>query len=120
MDQAPVLASASPFPGNVHHGQVQHFQQAVIRGENGLCLGNLAQLAVETLNGVGGIDESADLLWVLEIGAQIVPVIPPGAGDFGVFLVPVLGKGVQCIKAAVSSTAAYTALRSAMSAFKSL
>lgn len=35
MDNALVLSVAGPFLGNIHHGQVQHFQQAVICGEHG-------------------------------------------------------------------------------------
>ena len=35
MDHTPVLASACPLFRDVHHGQIQHFQQAVIRGEHG-------------------------------------------------------------------------------------
>ena len=60
VDDAPILAPACPFPGNVHHGQVQHFQQTVVRGKNGLGFGHLSQLAVKDLNGVGGIDYSID------------------------------------------------------------
>ena len=49
VDYAPVLAPACPFSGNVRHGQIEHFQQAVIGGENGLGFGHLAQPAVEGL-----------------------------------------------------------------------
>lgn len=90
MDHAPILASARPFLGNVHHGQVQHFQQAVICGENGLGLGHFPQLAVKALNGVGGVDQPAYLLKILEVSTQIGPVILQGDGDFGIFLVPTL------------------------------
>ena len=31
----PVLPSAGPFLRNIHHGKMQHFQQAVIRWEHG-------------------------------------------------------------------------------------
>lgn len=62
VDQAPVLPPSSPLFRNIHHGQIQHFQQAVIGGKDGLGLGHLAQLAVETLNGVGGVDQPAHLL----------------------------------------------------------
>ena len=55
VDYAPILAPSRPFPGNVHHGQIQHFQQAVIGG-NGPGFGHLAQPAVEGRNGVGGAD----------------------------------------------------------------
>ena len=118
VDQAPVLPPSSPLFRNVHHSQIQHFQQAVIGGKDGLGLGHLAQLAVETLNGIGGVDQlghlaqlavetlngiggvdqPAHLLGVLEIGAEIGPVGPPGLGDFRVFLVPALPKGVQSIQ----------------------
>ena len=69
VDDAPVLASARPFFRNVHHGQIQHLQQAVVRWENRLGLGHLPQLAVKALNGVGGIDQPPDFLWKFEISA---------------------------------------------------
>lgn len=53
------------------------------------------QLAIEALDGVGGADQPPHLLRILEIGADVGPVVPPGLGDFGVFLVPVLLKGIQ-------------------------
>ena len=56
VDDAPILAPARPFLGDVHHGQIQHLQQAVVCWENRLGLGHLPQLAVKALNGVGGID----------------------------------------------------------------
>ena len=98
VDQAPVLPSSSPLFGNIHHSQIQHFQQTVISGKDGLSFGYLAQLAVKALNGIGGVDQSAHLLGVLEICAEIGPVGPPGLGDFRVFLVPALPKGVQSIQ----------------------
>lgn len=96
VDQAPVLPPSGPLFRN--HGQVRHFQQAVIGGKHRFGLGCLVQLAVETLNGVGGVDQSAHFLMVLEIGAEIGPVGPPGLGDFWVFLAPALPKGVQSIQ----------------------
>ena len=88
VDHAPVLPSASPFLRNIHHGQIQHFQQAVICGEHGFCLGHLPKLAVKALDGIGRIDQAANLLGVLEISAEIRPVVPPGLRDFGIFLIP--------------------------------
>ena len=66
MDHAPVLPPAGPLFGNIHHGQIQHFQQAVISRKYGFGLGHLAQLAVEALNGIGGIDQPPDLLGYLK------------------------------------------------------
>ena len=56
MDHAPVLTPASPFFRNVHHGQIQHFQEAVVCGEHGFRLSNLSELAIEPFNGVRGLD----------------------------------------------------------------
>ena len=105
MDHAPALPPAGPLFGNIHHGQIQHFQQAVIGGEYGFGLGHLAQLAVEALNGIGGIDQPPDLLGVLEVGAQVGPVVPPGLGNFGVFLSQCSPKTSRASRAACSSMA---------------
>ena len=98
MDQAQVLPQSSPLFRNIHHSQIQHFQQAIIGRKDGLGLGHLAQLAVEALNGVGGADQPAHLLGILETGTQVCPVCPPRLRDFRVFLVPALPKGVQTIQ----------------------
>ena len=56
VDQAPVLPPSGPFFCNIYHSQIQHFQQTIISWKHRFGLGYLAQLAVETLNGIGGID----------------------------------------------------------------
>ena len=98
VDHAPVLPPACPFLRNIHHGQIQHFQKAVVCGEHGFGLGHLPELAVEALNGVGGVDQPPDLLGELEIDAQIGPILPPGPRDLGVFLVPALREGIQSVQ----------------------
>ena len=69
MNLSPILAVPRPFLRDIHHGQIQHFQQAVIGGKHGFGFGHLAQLAVETLNGVGGVNQPPHLPRILEIGA---------------------------------------------------
>ena len=59
---------------NIQHGQIQHFQQTVIGGKDGLGLGHLAELAVKALNGVGAADQPVHLLGGLE-KFKIGPVI---------------------------------------------
>lgn len=57
---------------------------------------NLAKLAVKTLNVVDGVDQLAHLLGVLEIGAEIGPVTPPGLRNLWVFsFVPLLPQEVS-------------------------
>ena len=70
VDDRPVLSTACPFLRDIHHGQIQHFQQTVIRGENSLGLGHLAKLTVETLDCVGRIDQPSKLFREFEIGAR--------------------------------------------------
>lgn len=82
VDQAPILSPSGPLFRNVHHGQAQHFQQTVIGGKDRRGLSHLAQLPVETLDGIGSSDQPAHLLGILEISAEIGPIIPPGSGDF--------------------------------------
>ena len=77
MNYTPVLPSAGPFIRNIHHGQIQHLQQTVIRREDRFCLGHFPELAIEALDRVGRIDQAAHLLRVLEIRAKIRPVVPP-------------------------------------------
>ena len=67
VDNAPITPFSRPFFGDVHHRQIQHFQQAVIGWEHGFRLGNLAQLAVEPFNGIGGVNQCPNLLRILEI-----------------------------------------------------
>ena len=56
VNDSPVLPPAGPLFCDIYHGQIEHFQQAVVGGKNGFGLGNLAQLAVEALKGICGID----------------------------------------------------------------
>lgn len=88
------LPPPGPLFHNIHHGQIQLFQQAVIAGKARFVLGLLTQPAVDALNGVDRIDQSSHLLGILKIGAEIGPVDPPGLGDFRVFLVLAISKGV--------------------------
>ena len=71
VDHAPVLPPSRPLFRDVHHRQIQHFQQAVICRENRFGLGYFAKLAVKTLNGIGGINQPPDFLRKL----GIVPIM---------------------------------------------
>ena len=50
VDQAPILPTSGPFFRNVHHDQMQHFQQAVIGRKHRFGLGHLMQLTVGALD----------------------------------------------------------------------
>ena len=59
VDHTSVLPPTSPLFGNIDHGQIQHFQQAVIGGKDRFGFGHLAQLAVKAISGISGIDQPA-------------------------------------------------------------
>ena len=46
-----------PFRRYIHHCKEQDLEQRVIGGEHRPCLGDLPQLPVESLYGIGGEDE---------------------------------------------------------------
>ena len=70
----PILTLARPLPCDVHSGKVEHLEKNIVIGENSLVLRHFSQLPIETFNGVGGVDESPDLLRILEIGRKLRPV----------------------------------------------
>ena len=51
----------------INRVMVEHFQQTVIGGENCLGLRHLPELAVESFNGIGGVNQPEDLLRKLEV-----------------------------------------------------
>ena len=53
VDLAPVLLPSCPLFGNVHHSQIEHFQQTVIGRKHCFGFGNFTKLAVKPLNGIG-------------------------------------------------------------------
>ena len=67
IDDAPVLPPPRPFFRDIYHGQIKHFQETFVRRENRFCLGHFSELAFEALNGISGIDQSPNLLRILEI-----------------------------------------------------
>lgn len=56
MDLPPILSVSGPFFRDIHHGQIQHFQEALIGREYRLRFRDLPQLLVKSLDGIRGID----------------------------------------------------------------
>ena len=52
MNYAPILPPSRLLFRDIHHCQIQHFKQDVIRRKNGFRLGHLAKLPVKALNGL--------------------------------------------------------------------
>ena len=80
---------------------IQHFQQTVVCLENALGFCNLPQLPVKALDRVRGIDQTADLRRIFEVGAEVRPVFPPRLCDLGIFIVPILRKSLQSVQSSL-------------------
>ena len=101
MDAAPVLPPTRPLFRNIHHRQIQHFQQTVVCRENALGLCDLPQLPIKAFDRVRGIDQTADFLRIFEVGAEVGPVFPPRLCDLGIFIVPVLRESLQGVQSSL-------------------
>ena len=66
-DLPPILTVACPFFRDIHHRQIHHFQETVIRLEEGFVFGHFSQLAVESFDRVCGIDQPTNWLRILEV-----------------------------------------------------
>lgn len=77
MDAAPILLPTRPLFSNIHHRQIQHFQQTVVCRKDALGFCDLPQLPVKAFNRVRGIDQTADFLRIFEVGTEVGPVLPP-------------------------------------------
>ena len=82
VDLPPVLPVSGPFFRDIHGCQIQHFQKAVIRLKNRLAFGHFPKLAVESFNGICGINQPSYCLRIFEISGQGCSVIIPGFIDF--------------------------------------
>ena len=67
MDLPPILSVSGPFFRDIHHGQIQHFQKTVIRRKYRFGFSDLSELTVKSLDGIRGIDQTADRFRILEI-----------------------------------------------------
>ena len=77
MDPAPVLPTTRPLFCNIHHRQIQHFQQTVVCRKDALGFCDLPQLPIKAFDRVRGIDQTADFLRIFEVGAEVRLVFPP-------------------------------------------
>ena len=87
-NHVPILTPSSPVFDNFPTGQIEHFVQGIIVGKTGLILGDLPELAVETLNDIGRVYDFPYLGGICEKGAQNIPIILPAFYAGGVLFAP--------------------------------
>lgn len=101
MDAAPVLPPPCPLFRNIHHRQTQHFQQTVVCREDALEFCDLPQLPIKAFDCVRGIDQTADLLRIFEVGAEVGPIFLLRLCNLGILIVPVLCKSLQSVQSSL-------------------
>ena len=95
-NRSPISYGHGPFFGDVHGRQIEDFHQSVVGNEGTLRLCHLAQLTVEILNSIRGVDERPDLRRVLEHGGKLRLVDPPAFDPKDVFFASFGLRFVQC------------------------
>jgi hypothetical protein len=59
----PIADRHGPLPGNIADSEVNDLVDGLIGGKNAMIARDLAQGHIHRLNGVGGVDDLADVLW---------------------------------------------------------
>ena len=77
MDLTPILTVACLFLWDIHHSQIQHFQETIVGRKYRLGFGDLSELTVKSFDGIGRIDQTPDRFRILKISRKIRPVILP-------------------------------------------
>ena len=84
----PVPVSLRPFLCYIPACQIQHLFQGCVAGEYAFCLGYFPELAVQSLYDIRRVHDPADVIWKLEEGTDIFPVVFPVADRVRIFSSP--------------------------------
>ena len=84
-----------PLFAYVPVNEIDQLVERVVIGEHPFRLRDLAHLAVIALDDVGRVDDAAYRLGVLEVAAEVVPLVAPRPDDYRVLPAPL---GLQVVK----------------------
>ena len=62
--------------------------ERLVIGKDRAIFGNFAELSVKALQEVSGVNDSANLRWVVKVGCESLPVFCPGTYNKVVFWAP--------------------------------
>ena len=88
IDFSPVPQRHRPFFCSLQGGQIQCFKQSCIAGEYGSLAIEFLVCAVQAFDGIGGIDDLADICRKLVDGCQNVPVGLPAFHGIRILVLP--------------------------------
>lgn len=93
--ELPFLDGVGPLQLGSHQRQPQQLEGGVLGREVTSVLDDLAQLTIHSLNGIGGVYDSADLGREREERDDPLPIATPGLGDHWVTAGPAVVEGDQ-------------------------
>ena len=76
------------MPYDALRRQVEHLAQGIVIGKGRLVFGNLAELAIQALDDIGGINNLPDLWRIVEEGTRDFPVFLPAFDAGGILPTP--------------------------------
>ena len=96
-DHVPVLAPGMPVLDDPLGSQIEHPAQGIIVGKAGLVFGDLAELAVETLNDVRRVYDLPNFGRIFIKGTQDFPVLLPAFHAGGILSAPLFSELEQSV-----------------------
>ena len=82
------------FASQIAHSQVYHLVDRLIGREDAMIARHLAQRHIDRLNGIGGVDDLANVLWEGKERDHVCPVSSPRLADRRVEGIPFRGPSV--------------------------
>ena len=85
------------MPYDALRSQIKHFAQGIVIGKGRLVFGDLAELTVQPLDDIGGVNDLPDLRGIVKEGAQNLPVFLPAFDAGGILPTPLLSEQAQIV-----------------------
>lgn len=85
------------MPYDALRSQVEHLAQGIVIGKGRLVFGNLAELAIQSLDDICDVNNLPDLRRIVKEGAQGFPVFFTAFDAGGILPTPLLGKQPQIV-----------------------
>ena len=89
---SPVEDGHGPFLGNIAGGQEKQLADGLAVWESSFGFDHFANLAVVAFNGIGGIDQAADIRRIVKVGSQVFPIVFPGTDGHGILAAPLIAE----------------------------
>lgn len=93
---SPVLNRLSPFLANARKGKIYKFFQGSIRCKYSFIFSDFTKLSVVSFHSICCVNDSSNVLRVLEVCSKFIPVVSPAFDNYRIILAPFQFKIIQC------------------------